>query len=91
MKKVGEQLKWQKDKWSILIERTFVVKAQEVYFALSIEERLVSIMTNSKGTYSRLMISQCQKPIDKKFQKHRKAYEQTYVELAYQKEKYFNR
>ncbi|KAJ8035102.1 hypothetical protein HOLleu_22216 [Holothuria leucospilota] len=36
--KLGEQLKWPRDKWSILIQSNFTGKAQEVYSALSIED-----------------------------------------------------
>ncbi|KAJ8048754.1 hypothetical protein HOLleu_01195 [Holothuria leucospilota] len=35
---LAEQLKWTKDKWSILIQGNFVDKAQDVYFSLSIED-----------------------------------------------------
>ncbi|KAJ8031390.1 hypothetical protein HOLleu_24565 [Holothuria leucospilota] len=38
--KLGEQLKWPKDKWSILIQSNFTGKAQEVYSALSIEDSM---------------------------------------------------
>ncbi|KAJ8036882.1 hypothetical protein HOLleu_17539 [Holothuria leucospilota] len=34
--KLGEQLKWPRDKWSILIQSNFTGKAQEVYSTLSI-------------------------------------------------------
>ncbi|KAJ8029605.1 hypothetical protein HOLleu_29044 [Holothuria leucospilota] len=33
--KLGEQLKWPRDKWSILIQSNFTGKAQEVYSALN--------------------------------------------------------
>ncbi|KAJ8049650.1 hypothetical protein HOLleu_02488 [Holothuria leucospilota] len=38
--KLGEQLKWPRDKWSILIQSNFTGKAQEVYSALSIEDSM---------------------------------------------------
>ncbi|KAJ8049776.1 hypothetical protein HOLleu_02674 [Holothuria leucospilota] len=38
--KLGEQLKWPRDKWSILIQSNFTGKAQEVYTALSIEDSM---------------------------------------------------
>ncbi|KAJ8035481.1 hypothetical protein HOLleu_22725 [Holothuria leucospilota] len=39
-KKLGEQLKWPRDKWSILTQSNFTGKAQEVYSALSIEDSM---------------------------------------------------
>ncbi|KAJ8021639.1 hypothetical protein HOLleu_38900 [Holothuria leucospilota] len=38
--KLGEQLKWPRDKWSILIQSNFTGKAQEVYSTLSIEDSM---------------------------------------------------
>ncbi|KAJ8034416.1 hypothetical protein HOLleu_21245 [Holothuria leucospilota] len=38
--KLGEQLKWPRDKWSILMQSNFTGKAQEVYSALSIEDSM---------------------------------------------------
>ncbi|KAJ8047925.1 hypothetical protein HOLleu_00045 [Holothuria leucospilota] len=38
--KLGEQLKWPRDKWSIIIQSNFTGKAQEVYSALSIEDSM---------------------------------------------------
>ncbi|KAJ8032307.1 Stress response protein nst1 [Holothuria leucospilota] len=38
--KLGKQLKWPRDKWSILIQSNFTGKAQEVYSALSIEDSM---------------------------------------------------
>ncbi|KAJ8050975.1 hypothetical protein HOLleu_04369 [Holothuria leucospilota] len=38
--KLGEQLKWPRDKWSILIQSNFKGKAQEVYSVLSIEDSM---------------------------------------------------
>ncbi|KAJ8050312.1 hypothetical protein HOLleu_03466 [Holothuria leucospilota] len=38
--KLGEQLKWPRDKWSILIQSNFTGKAQEVYSTPSIEDSM---------------------------------------------------
>ncbi|KAJ8042724.1 hypothetical protein HOLleu_09565 [Holothuria leucospilota] len=85
--KLGEQLKWPRDKWSILIQSNFTGKAQEVYSALSIEDS----MDYDKVKKAILQAYELVPEAYQKFRKYRKADTQTYVEFAYQKERHFDR
>ncbi|KAJ8048188.1 hypothetical protein HOLleu_00394 [Holothuria leucospilota] len=86
--KLGEQLKWPRDKWSILIQSNFTGKAQEVYSALSIEDSMNydKVKKAILQTYELVPEAYCQK-----FRKYRKADTQTYVEFTYQNERHFDR
>ncbi|KAJ8040764.1 hypothetical protein HOLleu_15160 [Holothuria leucospilota] len=86
--KLGEQLKWPRDKWSILIQSNFTGKAQEVYSALSIEDSM------DYDKVKKAILQACElvpEAYRQKFRKYRKADTQTYVEFAYQKEMHFDR
>ncbi|KAJ8049587.1 hypothetical protein HOLleu_02387 [Holothuria leucospilota] len=74
--KLGEQLKWPRDKWSILIQGNFTGKAQEVYSALSIEDSM------DYDKVKRAILQACElvpEAYRQKFRKYRKADTQTYV------------
>ncbi|KAJ8032651.1 hypothetical protein HOLleu_26228 [Holothuria leucospilota] len=86
--KLGEQLKWPRDKWSILIQSNFTGKAQEVYSALSIEDSMDYDKVKKAILQAYELVPEAYR---QKFRKYRKAYTQTYVEFAYQKERHFDR
>ncbi|KAJ8033604.1 Proteoglycan 4 [Holothuria leucospilota] len=86
--KLGEQLKWPRDKWSILIQSNFTGKAQEVYSALSIEDRMDYDKVKKAILQAYELVPEAYR---QKFRKYRKADTQTYVEFAYQKERHFDR
>ncbi|KAJ8022625.1 hypothetical protein HOLleu_37579 [Holothuria leucospilota] len=86
--KLGEQLKWPRDKWSILIQSNFTSKAQEVYFALSIEDSMDYDKVKKAILQAYELVQEAYR---QKFRKYRKADTQTYVEFAYQKERHFDR
>ncbi|KAJ8022238.1 hypothetical protein HOLleu_37078 [Holothuria leucospilota] len=86
--KLGEQLKWPRDKWSILIQSNFTGKAQEVYSALSIEDRMDYNKVKKAILQAYELVPEAYR---QKFRKYRKADTQTYVEFAYQKERHFDR
>ncbi|KAJ8046946.1 hypothetical protein HOLleu_05792 [Holothuria leucospilota] len=86
--KLGEQLKWPRDKWSILIQSNFTGKAQEVYSALSIEDSMDYDKVKKAILQAYELVPEAYR---QKFRKYRKADTQTYVEFAYQKEKHFDR
>ncbi|KAJ8029964.1 hypothetical protein HOLleu_29511 [Holothuria leucospilota] len=86
--KLGEQLKWPRDKWSILIQSNFTGKAQEVYSALSIEDSIVYDKVKKAILQAYELVPEAYR---QKFRKYRKADTQTYVEFAYQKERHFDR
>ncbi|KAJ8035354.1 hypothetical protein HOLleu_22553 [Holothuria leucospilota] len=86
--KLGEQLKWPRDKWSILIQSNFTGKAQEVYSALSIEDSMDYDKVKKAILQAYELVPEAYR---QKFRKYRKADTQTYVEFAYQKERHFNR
>ncbi|KAJ8049320.1 hypothetical protein HOLleu_02019 [Holothuria leucospilota] len=86
--KLGEQLKWPKDKWSILIQSNFTGKAQEVYSALSIEDSMDYDKVKKAILQAYELVPEAYR---QKFRKYRKADTQTYVEFAYQKERHFDR
>ncbi|KAJ8026967.1 hypothetical protein HOLleu_31953 [Holothuria leucospilota] len=86
--KLGEQLKWPRDKWSILIQSNFTGKAQEVYSALSIEDSMDYGKVKKAILQAYEMVPEAYR---QKFRKYRKADTQTYVEFAYQKERHFDR
>ncbi|KAJ8039339.1 hypothetical protein HOLleu_17020 [Holothuria leucospilota] len=80
--KLGEQLKWPRDKWSILIQSNFTGKAQEVYSALSIEDSTDYDKVKKAILQAFELVPEAYR---QKFRKYRKADTQTYVEFAYQK------
>ncbi|KAJ8022570.1 hypothetical protein HOLleu_37511 [Holothuria leucospilota] len=84
--KLGEQLKWPRDKWSIL--SNFTGKAQEVYSALSIEDSMDYDKVKKAILQAYELVPEAYR---QKFRKYRKADTQTYVEFAYQKERHFDR
>ncbi|KAJ8027781.1 hypothetical protein HOLleu_29832 [Holothuria leucospilota] len=86
--KLGEQLKWPKDKWSILIQSNFTGKTQEVYSALSIEDSMDYDKVKKAILQAYELVPEAYR---QKFRKYRKADTQTYVEFAYQKERHFDR
>ncbi|KAJ8017531.1 hypothetical protein HOLleu_44998 [Holothuria leucospilota] len=86
--KLGEQLKWPRDKWSILIQSNFTGKAQEVYSALSIEDSMDYDKVKRAILQAYELVPEAYR---QKFRKYRKADTQTYVEFAYQKERHFDR
>ncbi|KAJ8035316.1 hypothetical protein HOLleu_22499 [Holothuria leucospilota] len=86
--KLGEQLKWPRDKWSILIQSNFTGKAQEVYSALSIEDSMDYDKVKKDILQAYELVPEA---YHQKFRKYRKADTQTYVEFAYQKERHFDR
>ncbi|KAJ8023297.1 hypothetical protein HOLleu_35675 [Holothuria leucospilota] len=86
--KLGEQLKWPRDKWSILIESNFTGKAQEVYSALSIEDSMDYDKVKKAILQAYELVPEAYR---QKFRKYRKTDTQTYVEFAYQKERHFDR
>ncbi|KAJ8040186.1 hypothetical protein HOLleu_14412 [Holothuria leucospilota] len=86
--KLGEQLKWPRDKWSILIQSNFTGKAQEVYSALSIEDSMDYDKVKKAILQAYELVPEAYR---QKFRKYRKADIQTYVEFAYQKERHFDR
>ncbi|KAJ8038041.1 hypothetical protein HOLleu_19009 [Holothuria leucospilota] len=85
--KLGEQLKWPRDKWSILIQSNFTGKAQEVYSALSIEDSMDYDKVKKAILQAYELVPEAYR---QKFRKYRKADTQTYVEFAYQKERHFD-
>ncbi|KAJ8039186.1 Stress response protein nst1 [Holothuria leucospilota] len=85
---LGEQLKWPRDKWSILIQSNFTGKAQEVYSALSIEDSMDYDKVKKAILQAYELVPEAYR---QKFRKYRKADTQTYVEFAYQKERHFDR
>ncbi|KAJ8033216.1 hypothetical protein HOLleu_23381 [Holothuria leucospilota] len=87
-KKLGEQLKWPRDKWSILIQSNFTGKAQEVYSALSIEDSMDYDKVKKAILQAYALVPEGYR---QKFRKYRKADTQTYVEFAYQKERHIDR
>ncbi|KAJ8023401.1 hypothetical protein HOLleu_35837 [Holothuria leucospilota] len=89
--KLGEQLKWPRDKWSILIQSNFTGKAQEVYSALSIEDSMDYDKVNKVKKAILQAYELVPEAYPPKFRKYRKADTQTYVEFAYQKERHFDR
>ncbi|KAJ8022839.1 hypothetical protein HOLleu_37844 [Holothuria leucospilota] len=86
--KLGEQLKWPRDKWSILIQSNFTGKAQEVYSALSIEDSMDYDKVKKAILQAYELVPEAYR---QKFRKYCKADTQTYVEFAYQKERHFDR
>ncbi|KAJ8025854.1 hypothetical protein HOLleu_33526 [Holothuria leucospilota] len=86
--KLGEQLKWPRDKWSILIQSNFTGKAQEVYSALSIEDSMDYDKVKKAILQAYELVPEAYR---QKFRKYGKADTQTYVEFAYQKERHFDR
>ncbi|KAJ8035491.1 hypothetical protein HOLleu_22740 [Holothuria leucospilota] len=86
--KLGEQLKWSRDKWSILIQSNFTGKAQEVYSSLSIEDSMDYDKVKKAILQAYELVPEAYR---QKFRKYRKADTQTYVEFAYQKERHFDR
>ncbi|KAJ8039916.1 hypothetical protein HOLleu_14069 [Holothuria leucospilota] len=86
--KLGEQLKWPRDKWSILIQSNFTGKAQEVYSTLSIEDSMDYDKVKKAILQAYELVPEAYR---QKFRKYRKADTQTYVEFAYQKERHFDR
>ncbi|KAJ8033376.1 Protein split ends [Holothuria leucospilota] len=86
--KLGEQLKWPRDKWSILIQSNFTGKAQEVYSALSIEDSMDYDKVKKAILQAYELVPEAYR---QKFRKYRKADTQTYVKFAYQKERHFDR
>ncbi|KAJ8036167.1 hypothetical protein HOLleu_20054 [Holothuria leucospilota] len=86
--KLGEQLKWPRDKWSILIQSNFTGKAQEVHSALSIEDSMDYDKVKKAILQAYELVPEAYR---QKFRKYRKADTQTYVEFAYQKERHFDR
>ncbi|KAJ8040053.1 hypothetical protein HOLleu_14244 [Holothuria leucospilota] len=86
--KLSEQLKWPRDKWSILIQSNFTGKAQEVYSALSIEDSMDYDKVKKAILQAYELVPEAYR---QKFRKYRKADTQTYVEFAYQKERHFDR
>ncbi|KAJ8020949.1 hypothetical protein HOLleu_40682 [Holothuria leucospilota] len=84
--KLGEQLKWPRDKWSILIQSNFTGKAQEVNSALSIEDSMDYDKVKKAILQAYQLVPEAYR---QKFRKYRKADTQTYVEFAYQKERHF--
>ncbi|KAJ8023218.1 hypothetical protein HOLleu_35552 [Holothuria leucospilota] len=88
--KLGEQLKWPRNKWSILIQSNFTGKAQEVYSALSIEDSMDYDKVKKAILQAYELVPEAYR---QKFRKYRKADTQTYryVEFAYQKERHFDR
>ncbi|KAJ8038116.1 hypothetical protein HOLleu_19101 [Holothuria leucospilota] len=86
--KLGEQLKWPRDKWSILIQSNFTGKAQEVYSALSIEDSMDYDKVKKAILQAYELVPEAYR---QKFRKYRKEDTQTYVEFAYQKERHFDR
>ncbi|KAJ8039219.1 hypothetical protein HOLleu_16866 [Holothuria leucospilota] len=86
--KLGEQLKWPRDKWSILIQSNFTGKAQEVYSALSIEDSMDYDKVKKAILQAYELVPEAYR---QKFRKYRKADTQTYVQFAYQKERHFDR
>ncbi|KAJ8026574.1 hypothetical protein HOLleu_31450 [Holothuria leucospilota] len=86
--KLGQQLKWPRDKWSILIQSNFTGKAQEVYSALSIEDSMDYDKVKKAILQAYELVPEAYR---QKFRKYRKADTQTYVEFAYQKERHFDR
>ncbi|KAJ8021034.1 hypothetical protein HOLleu_40788 [Holothuria leucospilota] len=86
--KLGEQLKWPRDKWSILIQSNFTGKAQEVYSALSIEDSMDYDKVKKAILQAYELVPEAYR---RKFRKYRKADTQTYVEFAYQKDRHFDR
>ncbi|KAJ8027754.1 hypothetical protein HOLleu_29798 [Holothuria leucospilota] len=86
--KLGEQLKWPKDEWSILIQSNLTGKAQEVYSALSIEDSMDYDKVKKAKLQAYELVPEAYR---QKFRKYRKADTQTYVEFAYQKERHFDR
>ncbi|KAJ8018852.1 hypothetical protein HOLleu_42931 [Holothuria leucospilota] len=86
--KLGEQLKWPRDKWSILIQSNFTGKAQEVYSALSIEDSMDYDKVKKAILQAYELVPEAYR---QKFRKYRKADTQTYIEFAYQKERHFDR
>ncbi|KAJ8045955.1 hypothetical protein HOLleu_09080 [Holothuria leucospilota] len=86
--KLGEQLKWPRDKWSILIQSNFTGKVQEVYSALSIEDSMDYDKVKKAILQAYELVPEAYR---QKFRKYRKADTQTYVEFAYQKERHFDR
>ncbi|KAJ8045731.1 hypothetical protein HOLleu_08795 [Holothuria leucospilota] len=86
--KLGEQLKWPRDKWSILIQSNFTGKAQEVYSALSIEDSMDYDKVKKAILQAYELVTEA---CHQKFRKYRKADTQTYAEGAYQKERHFDR
>ncbi|KAJ8047942.1 hypothetical protein HOLleu_00064 [Holothuria leucospilota] len=86
--KLGEQLKWPRDKWSILIQSNFTGKAQEVYSALSIEDSMDYDKVKKAILQAYELVPEAYR---QKFRKYRKADTRTYVEFAYQKERHFDR
>ncbi|KAJ8049249.1 hypothetical protein HOLleu_01918 [Holothuria leucospilota] len=86
--KLGEQLKWPRDKWYILIQSNFTGKAQEVYSALSIEDSMDYDKVKKAILQAYGLVPEAYR---QKFRKYRKADTQTYVEFAYQKESHFDR
>ncbi|KAJ8035482.1 hypothetical protein HOLleu_22726 [Holothuria leucospilota] len=87
-KKLGEQLKWPRDKWSILTQSNFTGKAQEVYSALSIEDSMNYDKVKRAILQAYELVPEAYR---QKFRKYRKADTQTYVAFAYQKERHFDR
>ncbi|KAJ8021628.1 hypothetical protein HOLleu_38887 [Holothuria leucospilota] len=86
--KLVEQPKWPRDKWPILIQSNFTVKAQEVYSALSIEDSMDYDKVKKAILQAYELVPEAYR---QKFRKYRKADTQTYVEFAYQKERHFDR
>ncbi|KAJ8050984.1 hypothetical protein HOLleu_04384 [Holothuria leucospilota] len=86
--KLGEQLKWPRDNWSILIQSNFTGKAQEVYSALSIEDSMDYDKVKKAILQAYELVPEAYR---QQFRKYLKADTQTYVEFAYQKERHFDR
>ncbi|KAJ8032032.1 Protein split ends [Holothuria leucospilota] len=86
--KLGEQLKWPRDKWSILIQSNFTGKAQEVYSALSIEDSMDYDKVKRAILQAYELVPEAYR---QKFRKYRKADTKNYVEFDYQKERHFDR
>ncbi|KAJ8046341.1 hypothetical protein HOLleu_04981 [Holothuria leucospilota] len=72
--KLGEQLKWPRDKWSILIQSNFTGKAQEVYSALSIEDSMDYDKVKKAILQAYELVPEAYR---QKFRKYRKADTQT--------------
>ena len=87
-KKVDENLKWQKDHWTLLLQSVVIGKAYEIYTQLSLEQNSDHDKVNELLLKDYELVSEAYR---QKFRNNRKENEQTHVEFARTKEQLFDR
>ena len=86
--KVAENLKWPKERWTLLLQSVVIGKAREIYTQLSLEQ------SSDYDTVKEFILKACElvpEAYRQKFRDCRKEHDQTHVEFARTKEQLFDR